>query len=288
MTHREMLESLLARYRAHEAESAGETFIRTEVGSLMRRSFFTRYKDWRGVLPLHDTDEELFEILVLLQSIDEANGSWTMAEIGAGWGRWLIGGAIAAQRVRGIPCKLIAVEAENTRFEMLLQHFADNHIDPRRHRLIKGAASERDGKVWFTQGHSEEWYGQSILPRPDSGFGNHPSATVTSVPSYSLETILGSVGKVDLIDMDVQGAELDVVRGGRDILKSKVRRLHIGTHNHELEEGLRCEMRGIGWQCICDYPCLSTVQTEFGSVYFDDGVQTWINPRYISSGSGGR
>jgi len=58
-----------------------------------------------------------------------------------------------------------------------------------------------------------------------------------------------------------------------------VRRVYIGTHNHEVEEGLRREMNGIGWQCVYDYPCLSTVETEFGSIAFDDGVQAWLNPR---------
>lgn len=79
--------------------------------------------------------------------------------------------------------------------------------------------------------------------------------------------------------MDVQGAELDIVRSAIDDLDRKVCRLHIGTHSRDLERGLKAALTSHGWICHFDYPCQSKAETPFGPVSFDDGVQGWTNPR---------
>jgi hypothetical protein len=84
---------------------------------------------------------------------------------------------------------------------------------------------------------------------------------------------------VDLIDLDVQGAEFVVLRGAISALNEKVKRVHIGTHGHEIELELRTLFRQNGWYKLNDYACHSTETTPWGDVTFDDGVQTWINPR---------
>jgi hypothetical protein len=93
---------------------------------------------------------------------------------------------------------------------------------------------------------------------------------VTSVPGLSLSTILRDVETVDLIDMDVQGAEADVVRGGRAILE-KVKRVCIGTHNEAVEADLRTVFGEMNWLCTADRPC--------GELTGHDGVQAWVNPK---------
>jgi hypothetical protein len=113
-----------------------------------------------------DLDEGLFEWIDLLEAIDSAKESFTMIELGAGYGRWLVAGAVAAWRVRNLHVHLVGVEAEHRHFEMIRQHFFDNDLDPNAHTLFEAAISESDGPVHFVHGHSREWCGQPILPKP--------------------------------------------------------------------------------------------------------------------------
>ena len=51
-------------------------------------------------------DDNIFDWLVLLEAVCEAKGSFTMAALGAGWGRWLVAGCVcgeAARRSSGSP-----------------------------------------------------------------------------------------------------------------------------------------------------------------------------------------
>jgi hypothetical protein len=37
-------------------------------------------------------------------------------------------------------------------------------------------------------------------------------------------------------------------------------------------------MSSHSWENVNDYPGQSTVETPYGTIQFDDGVQTWVNP----------
>ena len=87
---------------------------------------------------------------------------------------------------------------------------------------------------------------------------------------------------VDLIDMDIQGAEAEVVESSLDLLDRRVKRVHIGTHGDEIEARLRAAFARMEWRCLYDFPHGSDTATPFGVVSFGDGVQSWINPRYAS------
>lgn len=226
-------------------------------------------------------NEELFEWIDLLQAVDDAEGSFVMAELGAGYGRWAVAGAAVAERFRPeLTTLLIAVEAEPDHFQMLLTHLADNGLDPAEHRLIKAAVGEADGTANFLTGHAAKWWGQSATNNPDWTHGHWPAARIVPTPQVSIATALEGVERVDLIDMDIQGAEAEAVRGSLDVLTSKAKRLHIGTHGHDIEDELRRLLSGAGWELLRDYPCLTEgVETEYGPVDFQDGVQSWVNPR---------
>ncbi len=67
-----------------------------------------------------------------------------------------------------------------------------------------------------------------------------------------------------------------LVRTSAPFLKERAKRLHIGTHSHQIEARLHRTLRRTGWY----FPRQSTVRTTFGVVRFGDGVQGWINPRW--------
>lgn len=95
-----------------------------------------------------------------------------------------------------------------------------------------------------------------------------------------LDVILADEPLIDPIDMDVQGAEAEIIEASVRFLEARVKRLHIGTHRHDIEARLRTTLHRTGWYKVWDFPCQSTVPTPFGVVSFFDGVQGWINPRY--------
>lgn len=63
-------------------------------------------------------DEEYFEWIDILESVSLARDSYTMMELGAGYGRWAVRAA-SALRQRGIrQCHMVAVEAEPVPFRV--------------------------------------------------------------------------------------------------------------------------------------------------------------------------
>jgi FkbM family methyltransferase len=255
--------------------------IVTWCGSIVRKSFFRDLEaepehTRLGIQP--PLDEELFEWHSLASAIRDARGRFTFVELGAGFCRWAVSAAVACRRL-ALPCDLIAVEAEPDHFVMMKQHFADNDLDWREHRLIEAAISAQAGSVHFTVGAADRWWGQAILPSADYGFGDIEGVTVRSVPAITPGDILETVALVDLMDIDIQGAEADVIESGLPELTAKVRRLHIGTHKTDIEERIRVALAAAGWRRVWDFPCNTRTRTPYGHVTFQDGVQAWFNPR---------
>ncbi|MBV9848815.1 MAG: FkbM family methyltransferase [Armatimonadetes bacterium] len=233
-------------------------------------------------------NEEYFEWVDVLEAVADAKTGFTMIELGAGYGRWLVNAAVALRQIKAIPCYLVAVEAEPTHFRWIKTHFKDNGLDPKKHRLVKAAVTNKEGSSWFCLGKPNEWYGQYITEEPrwiDRAkvyINKHLRRrdipqTINKVKAITLSRLLTSLDRVDLVDIDIQGAELDVVRSSVDLLTSKVRRIHIGTHNHEVEAGLKDIFTSRHWVNINDFPCFQPSETRYGVVEFGDGVQTWIN-----------
>lgn len=244
--------------------------------------------------------EDFLEWLDVLQSVVESVGTFTMVELGAGWGRWIVNAAVAVRQLDpSRPYRLVAVEAEPTHFEWLRRHFLDNAIDPERHRLVKAAVAEKNGWVRFQRGEPASWYGQSIdRDDPESkvaawyqrllrwtgnstanrlAVGRH-ARKVRRSRAITLASLLDALDIVDLVDADVQGVEADVFEAAAAALDGKVRRVHIGTHDRDNERRLRELFNRLGWECSFDYESGAESVTPWGLLMFEDGVQSWVNP----------
>ncbi len=242
-------------------------------------------------------DDQYLEWIDLLEAISEARNDFTMMELGAGYGRWLVRATSIARSFGNIPCKLVGVEAEPTHFEWMCQHFSDNGLSPADHLLIRGAVSTKDGTARFLVGNPGEWYGQRMakledqwerIKRPLKQITSKPASKARSLPRYRLEkvrtvslnTLLASLQKVDLIDLDVQGSELEVLAVAALTINEKVGRVHTGTHNRRVEAGLRSFFSRLEWISVFDFPGQSEHETPWGPIEFQDGVQSWVNPRF--------
>jgi FkbM family methyltransferase len=269
------------------------------LGVHTRVAFFSMFEQLadfsqrRHLLTTHPyPNEDYFEWVALLQSVVEAQQRFTMVELGAGYGKWLVNGALAVRGYSGIPCRLIGVEAEPAHFKWMLQHLSDNGISRSEAKLRRAAVVAEDGPVWFHVGEAADWYGQAVADATDapqsaaarfrSRLGAIRSAgrrRVQRVPGLSLASVLANEDRVDFLDVDVQGVEADVLVPAALELDDKVRRAYIGTHSRDNEERIRALFSGLGWECIDDYPSNQTCDTRIGQIAFQDGVQTWLNRR---------
>jgi FkbM family methyltransferase len=252
------------------------------IGAKNKEEYVTENRSpertWQSPYP--GFDEEYFEWVDLLESVLEARGVFVMFELGAGFGRWTVNGAIAASKL-GKKYRLLAVEAEPKHFMWLEENIEINAIDRSVCELIQGAVAENDGQADFYTGNATKWYGQRLRFRDDpilARLSMGRRVKLQSVTTMSLNTLLKKYDMVDFVDMDIQGSEQAVLESSKEPINLKVKRIHVGTHSHEIETGLRALFGGLGWKVHFDFPCLDESETPYGKIKFQDGVQSWINP----------
>ncbi len=245
--------------------------------------------------------EEYFEWIDLLESIDQANGQFVMLEVGAGLGRWAAyGGRVA--KSRDISFWLGLVEGEPFRAEVGIdEEMRKNNISKSNYHIFKTGVGSVNKQTFFYVSRDEQtlenWYGQCILldhdrvtqllgrtyygrPLVQTQYGY----TAVQIEQQKFSEILNAINFsiIDLCDFDVQGSEFEVIQESINILNSRVKRLHIGTHSHEIEHSLRDLLKNNNWQLIRDYPFAQENETPYGKISFVDGVQTWVNKRFMN------
>jgi len=241
-------------------------------------------------------DEEYFEWIDILEAVKDAGKLFTMLDLGAGYGRWTIRAALAAFQL-GKGLRLGLAEADPKNQMWLKQCMADNGISLESYKLFGDAVAGRRGECIFMVELAEasrmnNWFGQEIatpvfLRADEELYYGVPEmrgadgAGYIKVGQIVLSDVLENYDDVDIVDMDIQGAEADTIEQGITLCTQKVRRLHIGTHGHVIEARLRKILGNSGWICLRDYPCGQINETEFGPISFVDGVQSWINQKLL-------
>lgn len=298
---------IFSRFQPYHGPRPAGQIIDSFLGTKSRSEFHAGMRGpqpvWNAPIvrtPYPAFNEEYFEWIDLLESVVATRNSYTMIELGAGTGRWAVRAASAVRHYNpNLPFRLIAVEAEPTHFEWMRLHFADNDVDPNQHSLLYAAVSDVPGEVSFYVGTEcgdiapGAWYGQRLakdyevdIQVEEAPYGRHQvrrhvsGAISITVTAITLVSILDGLDQVDLIDSDLQGAELGVIRSSIRELDAKVKRLHIGTHGRAIENELRQLLTSHGWRCLADYPCFSLEETPWGPIEFQDGVQSWVNPSH--------
>lgn len=264
--------------------------------SVLPHPIFEKFPD----IPPQGYDEEYFEWIDLLEAVLNAEGSFHMLEVGAGYGRWGARGAVAA-RSQNLPFFLTLIEAEPHRCHVEIHEEMKRYgIQSHEYHVIPAAVGKNESSMFFyitsTAGKKnlENWYGQCLMFPHDRIVGwaeetyyGQPVALTNcnfkavKVDQIRLSTILNEVDSpiIDLCDFDIQGNEYEAIFEAIEILNARVKRLHIGTHSHQIEQCLRVLLRMNGWKLLHDFPCSQTNNTKYGRITFVDGVQTWINRR---------
>lgn len=234
--------------------------------------------------------EDYFEWIDLLTAIDRAKGAFSMIEIGAGYGRWIANAAAALRRHKGVPlmARLVGVEASRARFDLMVANCAINEIPASGVELIR-AACTTDGRPMF-MGVSDD-YGSAVVDDPkvlalfdgvsteqvwvedDSG----KRFQIEKMPGVRLSDLLSE--QVDFIDLDIQGAETDLIPEAIDALNKFAKLVHVGTHSAAADSVGAATFHIHGWRPRWKFPAALFNQTPFGAFRFIDGIQSWENPR---------
>jgi FkbM family methyltransferase len=244
--------------------------------------------------PIPEYGDGYFEWIDVLEAVKAARERFVMIDIGAGYGFWGIIAATAASQ-RGLQeFDIRLVEAEPQHAAWIEEALEMNGVGTGA-TVIRRAVCYSEAPVPITVRSPEglyaaNWYGQRIgwdleLERVSERYFGYTLYRGPSgyeqilVPPITVEELTRDLATIDLIDMDIQGAEREVVGNSMPTLTAKVRRIHIGTHSAEIEAELRATFAAAGWMPVWDFGCLGRRDTPFGSFDFEDGVQCWVNPR---------
>jgi FkbM family methyltransferase len=213
-------------------------------------------------------NEHYFDWIAVLTAVEYSGPTFRMAELGAGWAPWLTRAALATrQRAHIQDLELLAVEADECHFDWVGLNFSDNRLAEPAARRVRAAACSTPGIIRFPKVHNpDENYGASLIAaRTASDFIEVPALTLSDV-------VREFSGAIDLLHIDIQGAEYEIIPPVVDSLRESVKMMMVGTHiSLERHNDLAKCLREAGWREIFNFPRHGTVETDFGPVKFDDG-----------------
>lgn len=224
-----------------------------------------------------------------LRAVDLAKETFTVVELGCGWGCWLNNSGVAA-RARGLDVRLVGVEGDPGHIQWARECCTTNGFLTRQVTLHHGIASGRTGTALFPkQGHAgSTWSLEAVFDAtPAQVIKARKEGTHDELPMVSLNEIVPPLGKVDLLHIDIQGAEADLIAACLPTLKKHVSYILIGTHSRQIEGRLLDLLLKEGWELeierpaiFLDYPQNLDFPNPFVKV---DGVQGWRNPNLVAA-----
>lgn len=209
-------------------------------------------------------------------------GQARVVELGCGWGCWLNITGMAARKL-GMDVSLIGIEGDANHLANARTTLGMNGFDEDDFTLVHGIAAPTTGQAIFPGPAAGEasWGGEAIYNAPANVLARaKKDPTVQVLDCYPLSTLSPS-GIIDLLHIDIQGAEADFVAGNMDDMKTHVRRVLIGTHSRAIEGRLDTLFMAQGWRLEMDRPVIAPLQNGVSTLHID-GVQMWANPELAS------
>jgi hypothetical protein len=262
-------------------------------------------------LPVIEDGEAWFEAVNWVEAARAARGRYVMITLGACYAGQAVGAQRALAALNPMPYRLVAVEPEPDNMKWARKHFADNGIDPEQQWLLQHAISASNEPVYFPIGAPGcgaqncfatneaaarasyfDYFVKSgtvvealraILLQGTTGLdkdlvpGMDFKAEIKAVSSVTLPDVLGPFDMVDYLESDMQQSEIVVFPPHMDLLKARVRRVHIGTHGGDVHAELARLLRRDGWTIVFDFAPNSEFDTALGKFSTNDGVLSAVN-----------
>jgi hypothetical protein len=212
-----------------------------------------------------------------LRAVDLSGSSFTVMELGCGWGCWINNTGVAARRSGRTPY-LIGLEGDRGHIAFAREAYRANGFLDSQVTLHHGIAAAIDGMALFPR---QETAGVRWGLEPILNATAQERAKLLATGRYeelsmiSLATAARGHPRVDLLHVDIQGGEADLVAGSMTFLQEHVAYLVIGTHSRAIEGRLFDVLLSASWQLEIERPAILCLG-EFPTVTVD-GVQGWRN-----------
>ncbi len=253
-----------------------------------------------------------FEYVDWFEAARRAREHFVMITLGALYGAQAVGAHRVLQIVNPLPSTLVAVEPVPENYLWMRKHFRDNGIDPDAHLLIGAAISDSNNPIFFPVGGAG--FGANNCISTDSSNerrilveqliaegkaastlrnlmlsnttgvihnlvpGEHVTGKIDLVSAITLRDILPAFDVVDYLEADIQQSEQRVFPPFINLLKKKVKRIHIGTHGADTHQMLHDLFAKNGWEIVFSYQPNGRYDSELGNFELNDGVLTVRNP----------
>jgi hypothetical protein len=222
---------------------------------------------------------DISEFGAVLRAIDLASGPrFVMAELGCGWGCWM-GIAGLAAKTRHFKVSLIGVEGDTKHLGWAKENMLGNGFSEEEYRLVHGIAAAKQGKALFPRNSPNSLhYGlepvfNASRQAVEQAKTNNTHEILEMVP---LREVFSRDKKADLLHIDIQGGEVDLVKGSLDYLSNHVAYMVIGTHSRVIEGQLIDLLTEQGWILEIERPAIfHTIKHKLVTAV--DGVQGWRN-----------
>ena len=216
-----------------------------------------------------------------LRAVDLARDTFTMIELGCGWGCWMNSTGIAAKR-NGLHVHLIGVEADQGHLAFARETCEINGFQGAAVTLIHGIAAGQPGTALFPR-QDVPGMNWGLQPLFNAGASERRKAVKSGkydeLPMVSLAEIVAPHSRIDLLHIDIQGGEADLISTCLPTIAEKVAYMVIGTHSRQIEGRLLETLLQAGWQLEIERPAV----LRLGSMpsVTVDGVQGWRNPKLL-------
>jgi len=256
--------------------------------------------------------EYWFEVVNWIAAAREARDKFVMITLGACYGGPAVGAYKVVQQLNPMPCRMVMVEPEPSNCEWIMRHLRDNGIDPDHHWIVPMAISDSTDPVFFpvgapgtgaqncvssnelsarriyadqliAAGGAEEAL-RNLLLTNSTGItkdlvpGRDFATEIKLVSAITLRELLGPFDFVDYLDSDIQQSEILAFPPFIDLLRKKVRRIHIGTHGLDTHNSLHELFKDCGWDIIFSYAPNAVHKSALGTFELNDGILTVRNP----------
>lgn len=225
---------------------------------------------------------DIAEWAAALRAVDLSGKSFTVVELGCGWGCWLNNTGVAARRSSREP-HLIGIEGDQGHIQFAREACVANGFKEFQVTLYQGIASAKEGRALFPvqEESGKNWglepiFNASLLDIAKSKI----TGRYSELPMVSLKKISSTCSRVDLLHIDIQGSEFELIAGCLPVLNDKIAYVVVGTHSREIEGRIFETLRTAGWVLEIERPAILSLANGVPQVTVD-GVQGWRNPRLL-------
>ncbi len=180
---------------------------------------------------------DIAEWAAALRAVDLSGETFSMIELGCGWGCWMNNTGVAARNA-GKKVRLIGIEGDHGHVEFAVEALKTNGFQQKDFEVFHGIAAEKPGKALFPKQNipGMTWGLEPVFhATPQQLTEAQQSGNFDILDIINMSDIIGESEVIDLLHIDIQGGEADLVEACIEILNKHVRYVLIGTHSRVIE-----------------------------------------------------